>query len=360
MTKCVYIHIPFCKSKCKYCSFVSITQTDIVNNYVESVINEIRHFYEGEELNTLYFGGGTPSLLSIKFIEKIINEFNLSNETEVTFEINPDDAEINYLKNLYNIGITRLSFGVQTFNDKVLSLIGRRHNSKQVFKAIEDAKKVDFSNISIDLIYGLPEQTIKSLQGDLEIIKSLDIQHISTYGLKIEEPSYFYYHPIAVPDGDIQADMYLGANEYLESNGFHRYEISNFARAGFESKHNMNYWNNAEYYGFGAAAHGYKDNFRYSNTEKIEKYINNPLERAVMHNVTPKEKLEEEIFLGFRRENGINTIEINKKYGIDFDIKYSQVIEKYSPEYIISTEQGYKLTLKGVLLSNNILADFLE
>ncbi len=360
MPESVYIHIPFCKSKCKYCSFVSIVKTGFIEDYISALIREIENNYSGETLKTLYFGGGTPSLLSVEFVKKIMNNFNISSQTEITFEINPDDAEPDYLKWLRDVGINRLSFGVQTFDDKILDLIGRRHNSKQVLKAIEAAKKAGFENLSVDLIYGLPEQTLETLEKDLETIKALDIQHVSTYGLKIEEPSYFYYHPIDVPDADIQADMYLGINNYLENIGFKRYEISNFARAGFESKHNLNYWNNNEYYGFGAAAHGYKDGIRYSNTENLEEYIKNPLKHLTEYLVTTNEKLEEEIFLGFRREKGINIEEMNKKFDIDFESKYQNILTKYMPKYLIKTDIGYKFTLDGVLLSNNILADFID
>lgn len=360
MPNSVYIHIPFCKTKCRYCSFISVTSLGIIDNYIDALINEIRYYYDPKPLKTLYFGGGTPSLLKTESIAKIIKNFKLGENAEITFEINPDDAEINYLKDLKSIGINRLSFGVQTFNDKILKLIGRRHNSKTALRALDNAQIAGFKNISIDLIYGLPEQTTEILKNDLEIVKTSEIQHISTYGLKIEEPSYFYYHSVPVPDEDTQADMYLGVNEFLENIGFMRYEISNFAHKGFESKHNLNYWNNNEYYGFGAAAHGYKDGIRYFNDSNIEKYISCPLVHKNEHKVSPKENLEEEIFLGFRRECGINTEDINEKFNIDFELKYQNILIKYMPKYLIKTDIGYKLTLDGVLLSNNILADFIN
>ena len=360
MPENVYIHIPFCESKCKYCSFVSTTQTDLIEKYAEALEKEFGYFYKSETLKTLYFGGGTPSLLEIKYVKKFIDFFDITDQTEITFEINPDDADINYLKGLKDAGINRLSFGVQTFNDEILNAIGRRHNSIEVFKAIENANKTEFKNVSIDLIYGLPNQTIELLQKDLKIIKDIDIQHVSTYGLKIEKPSYFFSHPVTVPDDDTQADMYLMINDFLEDIDFKRYEISNFAKSGYESKHNLNYWNNAEYYGFGAAAHGYNNGIRYSNTPDIEKYIKNPTVHKTEHSVTAKENLEEEIFLGFRREYGINIEKINKNFGIDFESKYNKILAKYIPKYIIKTDFGYKFTLDGVLLSNNILADFLD
>ena len=361
MTESAYIHIPFCKSKCKYCSFVSTVQTENIEDYVTALVREIRHYYEQNPLKTIYFGGGTPSLLNINQVTKILQNFNFSDNKEITFEINPDDTTKEYLEGLKALGVNRLSFGSQTFNDEILKSIGRRHNSENILKSVETAQNAGFENISIDLIYGLPNQTIELLKNDLGIIKTLGIQHVSTYGLKIEPPSYFSSHlPKNLPDDDMQADMYLGVNDFLESIGYKRYEISNFAKEGYESKHNLNYWNNSEYYGFGAAAHGYKDGIRYSNTTYIEKYISNPLKHENEHIVSKKEKLEEEIFLGFRREKGVNVKEINKKFDINFDEKYQNILKKFSLEYIIPTEAGYKLTLNGVLLSNNILAEFID
>ena len=360
MAKSVYIHIPFCKQKCKYCSFVSFTNQEKMLGYIFSLLKEIDTNYNGEELDTLYFGGGTPSLIETQYLKKIINKFNLSQNCEITLELNPDDINEDYARNLINIGINRLSIGSQSFNNNILNLIGRRHNAEQIIEAVKIAKNIGFKNISLDLIYGLPTQTIDDLQYDLNIIKSLDIQHISTYGLKIEEGSYFYQNmPKNLPDDDLQADMYLGINEILENSGYHRYEVSNFALKGFESKHNLNYWNNEEYYGFGVAAHGYIDGIRYSNFTTIEEYLNNPAQHKYGHIQTEKEKLEEEIFLGLRKTKGIDITKINEIYNIDFETKYKNVLEKYSPEYIEKTQNGYKLTLEGTLLSNNILTEFI-
>lgn len=357
MANNVYIHIPFCKQKCKYCSFISYPCLDKITGYIFSLLKEIDTNYNGEDLNTLYFGGGTPSLIEIQFLKKIIKKFNLSKDCEVTLEMNPDDASLDYLKSLREIGINRLSIGSQCFDDNVLEEIGRRHNSSQIFEAIKLAKLAGFENISVDLIYGLPNA---NLTKDLEIISDLGIQHVSTYGLKIEEDSFWGKNPPKnLPDDDEQADMYLKINEYLENNGYKRYEISNFALEGYESKHNLNYWNNREYYGFGVAAHGYIDGIRYSNYSTLEEYMANPAQHANGHIQTKLEQLEEEIFLGFRKETGINIDIINQKYGIDFENLYKKTIDKYSPKYITKTPDGYKLTLEGVLLSNTILSEFI-
>ena len=361
MAESVYIHIPFCKSKCKYCSFVSFPNTEKITGYLFSLFKEIDVHYEGEPLKTLYFGGGTPSLLPIDFVKKIISKFNLLPDCEITFEFNPDDCDIEYLKNLRDFGINRLSLGSQSFNNNLLEIIGRRHNSEDILKAIDTAKKAGFENINIDLIYGLPNQTMEILKNDLYIISKLDIQHVSTYGLKIEEGSYFYSnYPQSLPNDDLQADMYLEINKYLENLGYKRYEISNFAKNGYESKHNLTYWDNAEYYGFGVAAHGYINGIRYSNYTTLEEYMNSPSTHECGHFLTDKEKLEEEIFLGFRRTSGIDISKINQKYGIDFNNKYKTTLDKYSPQFIIKTQSGWTLSTEGVLLSNNILSEFLE
>lgn len=357
MATSAYIHIPFCKSKCKYCSFVSFTCSQ--GDYVSNLLREINTFYRKEKLKTLYFGGGTPSLLDINDVEKIMSKFNLAENAEVTFEMNPDDTELGYLKNLREFGINRLSLGAQTFNDDILKLIGRRHNSEQTINAVKLAKQAGFDNINLDLIYGLPNtENLEILDRDLEIIKSLDVQHISTYGLKIEEGSYFYKNrPVNIPDDDLQADMYLKINNTLENAGYKRYEVSNFALPTRESKHNLNYWNNEEYYGFGVAAHGYLEGVRYSNSKTFDKYFSSF--REIEHRVSDTEKLEEEIFLGFRKEEGIDVAKINNLFNIDFENKYKAVLEKFTSEYITKTPRGYKLTLNGVLLSNIILAEFL-
>ena len=390
MTQNAYVHIPFCKSKCKYCSFVSFNRLDLMAVYTSALLKDIEKNYHGEKLKTLYLGGGTPSLLPLDLLEKIIKCFNLQKEYELTIEINPNDVTKEYFRSLFELGINRLSIGSQTFDDKILKLIGRRHNSEQIVQTVDFAKQAGFENISVDLIYGLPTQTMEGLEKDLEKFLSLDIQHISTYGLKIEAESYWgkyydnktnqlvvpnqtdYIYPpddnhlvgsnqtdyIYPPDDDEQADMYEGINNLLEANGFYRYEISNFAKKGFESKHNLNYWNNDEYYGFGTAAHGYINGVRYSNFSTLKEYIDKPTIREHEKQLTEKEKLEEDIFLGFRKRSGVNIERIKQRYGVDFGVKYKSILDKYS-DYIEKTPSGYTLNLKGVLISNLILAEFI-
>ena len=362
MTENVYIHIPFCKSKCKYCSFLSFTNLELKNTYLQALEKEINCCYKKEPLKTLYFGGGTPSLLDPDDFRKIVKLFNINKNTEITVELNPETITSNYLKKLKKIGINRLSFGCQSFDDEILKNIGRRHLSIDVENSIKYSKDAGFQNVSIDLIYGLPNQTVDMFEKDLWKAVNLDIKHISLYGLKIEPESYFGKNPPNnIPNEDIQADMYLKAIQNLSQNGFEQYEISNFSKKDFYSKHNLNYWNNNTYYGFGLGAHGYENETRYSNAETLDEYITNPTKHKFEKKLSKQEKLEEEIFLGFRKSEGINTNNINKKFDIDFENKYKNVLEKYLELKLLEkSENYYRLTTDGILVSNTILADFID
>lgn len=359
MTKSAYIHIPFCKSKCFYCSFVSFDKLELVESFIKALDEQITTEYKGEILNTLYLGGGTPSLLSPEQIKHILSHFNLSKQTEVTMEANPNDLSLDYLEQIRQLGINRLSIGVQSFDDSILKAINRRHNSKQALEAVEWAKKAGFENISLDFIYGLPNQTIEMFANDLKLAISLDIQHISLYGLKIDSDCYFAKHKPVVPDEDTQADMFLTAIGILNNNNFEHYEISNFSKKGYNSRHNLNYWNAENYYGFGCAASGYVGNYRYTNLLSVEDYIKNPLSKYSKCELSEQEQLEEKIFLGFRKFSGIDVEEINKQFNIDFNKKYSDILSSYD-KYFVKTKKGYAFNVDGALISNVILADFIE
>jgi len=349
----VYIHIPFCKRKCRYCSFVSYACNE--DGYIDALVKEIKHFYRDEKANTLYFGGGTPSLLEIGSFKKVKECFNLSDSAEITVEINPESTTEKFLKGLYDLGVSRLSIGVQSFNDEILKNIGRLHNSKQAKQALTLARNTGFKNMSIDLIYGLPGQTLKDWENTLEEALELNTEHISLYGLKIEEGSYFYDNPPEnIADSDTQADMYLAALDKLQK--YEHYEISNYARTkDTRSRHNTGYWNLVPYYGFGVSASGYLNKKRYTNTFGLKEYLVNPCAEKLYEETNP---LEEEIFLGFRRTTGIDIRYINKEYGIDFEKQYKKTLEKYR-EHIIKTKNGYRLSVEGILLSNIVLSDFL-
>lgn len=359
MPKSAYVHIPFCKSKCFYCSFISFDDLSLINSYLVSLNSQISSEYKSEILDTLYIGGGTPSLLSINQLEKIFSTFKLSDNSEITVEVNPDSVDYSFLKALYSIGVNRLSIGAQTFEDATLKLIGRRHNSSQIIAAVSNAKNAGFKNISLDLIYGLPSQSLDSFKNDLQKILSLDVQHISLYGLKIDSCSHFGQNPPQnLPDEDEQADMYLMAVDKLTNARFGHYEISNFSLPNFESKHNLNYWNSSGYYGFGCSASGYVDSMRYTNESDIKKYISNPLKKSVQQYISEQEALEETIFLGLRKITGINIMDINEKFHINFENKYEKVLNKYA-NFFIKTSKGYSLNLQGILVSNEILSEFI-
>ncbi len=328
MVKSAYIHIPFCKSKCHYCSFVSFPVLERKGQYIHKLQQQILKEYNGETLDTLYFGGGTPSLLTSGQINEFINLFNLNDNAEVTLELNPETVDAEYFQNLSKTRVNRLSIGSQSFDDKILKKIGRRHKSADVFRVVEEARAAGFENISLDFIYGLPEQSLESFVSDLKTAVSLGVEHISLYGLKIE-------------------------------NGFEHYEISNFCRDGKFSRHNVNYWKNQEYYGLGLAAHGYVDGVRYSNQANLDLYCSHTDGKDFQQELSPSEILEEEIFLGLRLTQGINVHQINQKFGIDFEKKYANILRKYYG-YLENKNGMCRFTKEGFLISNYILADFID
>ncbi|OGI03304.1 MAG: hypothetical protein A2104_01505 [Candidatus Melainabacteria bacterium GWF2_32_7] len=364
----LYIHVPFCKSKCHYCNFISFAnKNEFIEPYFVALKQEIAFYFTDceQRLETIYIGGGTPSVVDFCFykdlFELLTSLINISPNAEITMEINPGTVDLNYLKNIRNLGINRLSIGVQSFDDKILKLINRIHSSKEAIETVKLSQKAGFENISIDLIYGLPEQTVKSWGKTLKQALALGINHISTYGLKIEENTEFSRNlPKNLPDDEQQSQIYLKTIEILENNGFNHYEISNFSKKDFESMHNLCYWKNQEYFGFGLSAHGYLDGIRYSNTENLEKYLENPIKRAFENPVSVSERFEEAIFLGLRLIEGINMEEFKANYGIDIRQKYSKIIEKYiNYGFMACEDNNLRLTNHGILLSNSILADFL-
>lgn len=363
MTQSAYIHIPFCKNKCNYCSFVSYEGCSSLDkkDYVKTLLLEIENFYKDEPLKTLYFGGGTPSLLDAEALGSILSCFSFENDAEITIEVNPETVDVGYLTKLNETGFNRLSIGIQSFDDKILKTIGRIHTAQRAMETVIEAKKAGFDNVSTDFIYGLPAQTIEGFVNDLNTAVDLGVSHISLYGLKIEKGCRFFFEkPESLPDDDMQADMYLAAIETLEKNGFLHYEISNFCKPNKHSRHNLNYWNDEEYYGFGAAAHGYIGNVRYSNYCNLKEYHEKYDQKEFLQALNKKERLEETIFLGFRRKDGLNVSEINEKFGIDFVMIYENILNKYlQTGHLIKTESGYRLSDEGFLLSNVILSEFI-
>ncbi len=362
----IYIHIPFCKSKCHYCNFISFTgKENSIQKYFAALEKEITaslNSFKNKKFDTVYLGGGTPSLIDVNYYEKMLSGINLSDSPEVTIEINPGTVSLEYLKSLGQAGFNRLSVGVQSFNNKILKNLNRLHTAEEAVNTVKSAKKAGFENISIDLIYGLPGQAVSIWEDTISQAISLDVNHISAYGLKIEEGTKFFDNPPEnLPDEELASHMYLKTVEIFDKNDFEHYEISNFAKKGYESKHNLAYWRNQEYFGFGLAAHGYVNGVRYSNKTDFDDYINNPLIKKSENRLTTQEMIEEAIFLGLRLRQGIDVLEFKELYSVDLTNKYKGIIDKYTALGLMTfSDNKLKLTIQGILLSNNILADFLN
>lgn len=363
MVNCVYIHIPFCLKKCNYCAFCSFAELSNIENYIDSLMKEIKFHYKNEKLNTIYFGGGTPSLIKEEYIEEILNCFNFDKNTEITLEANPNSLSLEKLVEYKKIGITRLSIGVQSFNDDLLKIMGRLHDKKDIYKTIENIDKAGFKNYNIDLMYGLPYQKTDDWIKTLDEAVKLNPYHISLYGLKLEKGTNFYKNyknSNILPSLDIQADMYNIAIEKLKEKYIH-YEFSNFAKSkNYISKHNTAYWKRYNYYGFGLSASGFIDNKRYTNTFKFKEYLANPLQKEY-EILTKQNEIEEEIFLGLRLAEGIDFKYLNKKYNIDIEQIYGNLFNKYlKSEHLVKTECGIRFSKKGILVSNEILCEFID
>jgi len=357
--KSCYIHIPFCKKICTYCDFCKMYYNkNQVSSYLKELENEIKTNYKNETLKTLYIGGGTPSSLDIEDLNKlknILEIFKLEKEYEFTFECNPNDINEKFLEKLKELKVNRISIGIQSFNKEILKTLGREENS--TIEKIKLAKKY-FKNINIDLIYGVNNQSLEMLKEDLETIKKLDLPHISIYSLILENNTILKINNYKEIDEDLNRKMYDYIIKYLKENNYIHYEISNFSKEGYQSKHNLTYWNNEEYYGFGCGAHGFINNIRYENTRSLTKYINNEY-RLNNEKMTKKTNMENEIMLGLRKINGINKIKFYKKYNIDIYNVFN--IKKYiDNQTMIDDGNNIFINPKYIYVSNEILVGLLE
>jgi oxygen-independent coproporphyrinogen-3 oxidase len=360
--KSIYIHIPFCDTICNYCDFCKfIKNDDWINKYLIALDKEITLKYNGEKIETLYIGGGTPSSLNINELNKlfgIIKKINKDKNIEFTFECNIENIDYDKLKLLYENGVNRLSIGVQTFNDKYLNYLNRNHTKDDVFNKINIAKSIGFKNINIDLIYALPKESLKELEYDIDLFLKLDINHISTYSLMIEPNTKLYIDKENGIDEDLDYEMYKLICKKLKSNNYNHYEISNFAKEGYESKHNLTYWSNDEYYGFGLGASGYIDNIRYDNTRNLNKYLSGEF-ILDSNKLSDKEKLENEFILGLRKIRGINKEEFKLKY--NREIKDIEVVCKLLKENrLLEDEKNIYINPKYIYVSNDILLEFID
>ena len=362
MIKSVYIHIPFCDTICSYCDFCKFIKNDEwIEKYLITLKKEINNKYNKEIIDTIYIGGGTPSCLNIEQLNKLFNIikiFNKNKEYEFTFEYNIENITEEKLRLLYENGVNRLSIGIQTFNEKHLKFLNRNHNKKDIVEKINLAKKIGFKNINIDLIYALPNQTLKELNSDIEEFLKLDITHISTYSLILEPNTKVYIEDVKNIDEDLDYDMYKLICDKLKNKGYNHYEISNFSKVGYESKHNLTYWNNNEYYGFGLGASGYIDNIRYDNTRSFNKYINGEYIKE-LHRLNKDETIENEFILGLRKINGINKEKFKNKY--NKDIKSIEVVNKLlGCNKLLEDEKNIYINPKYIYISNDILVGFIN
>jgi oxygen-independent coproporphyrinogen III oxidase len=369
----IYIHIPFCRKKCNYCDFYLITNTNILERYIENLKTEMKlqsGTYKNEKFDSIFIGGGTPSLLSPEQMNEIIstvkNNFDFQNENEITIEANPDDFKGEDKFRMYKeVGINRISFGVQSFNDEELKFLTREHTSEQAYAVIEKAKKY-FDNISIDLIYSLPNQVISNLERTLEKVIQLEIPHISAYTLIYEKETPIYNmmnkKKISKNDDKLESELYLMFSEKLSENGYEHYEVSNYARKGYESKHNLKYWEYENYIGFGPSAHSYFNGKRWNNFRNIIKY-NIRLQKSelpfdYMHILTEKEMKIEFIMLGLR-SRGVNLDNYYNLFGKKFEEEYEAGINDITSENLGYYNNGlYSLTEKGYLMADEICARY--
>ena len=369
----IYVHIPFCKKKCDYCDFISYCgKDDLIEKYVDSVKKEIDHVKIKSEITTIYIGGGTPSYIDSKFIVQIlekIKEKNVAQDAEITIEVNPGTVTQEKLQDYIDCGINRISIGLQTTNDELLKQIGRIHNYEQFLETYKLAKKVGFKNINVDLMLGLPNQRIIDLKESLETVLRLAPKHISVYSLIVEDgtpiANKIKNEKLKLPDDELERNMYWYVKNTLELNGYKHYEISNFAKKGYESKHNMNCWNQMEYVGIGTAAHSYRDITRYSNTEDIKEYIKNVQKgefekNRIIHEIQKEEDSKKEfMLLGLRKIDGLKISEFKNKFGDNPIYLYRNELKKLSDEkLIIIQDDNIRLSNKGIDLANLVWEEF--
>jgi len=366
----IYFHIPFCKQKCSYCDFYSTKDSNGIDELVQSEIKELilrKDYLNHELVETIYFGGGTPSLLNIYHIIDLLKcvreNFNASDDCEITFETNPDDLTIDYLKGLFDNQINRLSVGIQSFDDDVLKYLGRRHDSCNLNYNIETAKSVGFNNISVDLIFGIPGMSLQTYLDSLDKVIQLDIQHISAYALTIAEGTLFYklrkQNILKEIDEEDLLIQFNSTIDILSENGFNHYEISNYAKEGYKSRHNCSYWEDVNYLGIGPSAHSYNGISRQWNISNSHNYCdlvgkNEPFFEVEF--LTHKDKFNEYIITGLRTSNGVSRKFVDENFEGEV-VKHfvKEVFILLKQELIYPYDDRVVLTRRGILISDYIL-----
>lgn len=376
----LYVHIPFCKQKCMYCDFPAYQNLqDYYETYVYALVQEIDLWVteypesKSRPIDTIYFGGGTPTELSIQqlkmILDKIKSTFTITDDCHMTIESNPGEVDLQYLTKLVKLGFNRISFGVQTFDDKALTMLHRSHNGEKAKQAVYEAKEAGFTDINIDLIYGLPRQTLEDIQHNLDIVKDLPINHISTYGLQVEVGTYLYHlvekNLISIPSETIDESMYDKMMAGLKELGFERYEISNFAKNSSYSRHNLKYWHYVDYLGFGAGAHSFYDGVRRSNNRYVMPYIQ-AVDRYTMptidtETITVERAQEDFCFLALRTKWGLNEHTFKTRFGISvinlFGTTLNDLVSKDLLEY---ENDSYHLTSEGAKHGNYVFSQFIR
>ena len=368
----IYVHIPFCKRKCAYCDFISFSgKARLIEKYVEALKREINEYKISKEdyvVKTIYFGGGTPSFIESKYtveiLEAIKEKFNISKNAEITIEINPGTVTEEKLKDYYEVGINRISFGLQSTNSQLLKLVGRIHSYSSFLEGYNLARKTGFKNINVDLMIGLPVQTLKDVQKDVSRIIELDPEHISVYSLIVEEGTRIEEKiknkELYLPSEKLERKMYWEVKKKLEEAGYIHYEISNFAKTGYESKHNLSCWNQEEYLGFGLAAHSYFNNVRYSNTDDFEEYFDWPENSKIIHErQTDEDKQKEFMLLGLRKIEGVAISDFKNKFIENPIYLYRETLNKLVTQGLIEVDiDSIKLTNRGIDLANLVWEEF--
>jgi putative oxygen-independent coproporphyrinogen III oxidase len=372
MAKSAYIHIPFCAHKCDFCDFAAFAGVDELSfEYCSIVAKEIEERIsqrsDGHRLSSLFYGGGTPGYVDPAHLElvhtAIAKNVGFQDDAEITLETTPQTITAEKAKRWQEIGINRISVGVQSFNDGELTAMGRDHTAAQALAGIEAARNAGFENVALDLMYGTPEQTLASWRSTLQTALSLRLPHMSAYGLTIatNSPLLLRYprNSAAYPDENTFVDMYQQLIDSCQDAGLQQYEVSNFSCNGYQSQHNLTYWRNEEYLAFGVSAHRYVDGVRSSNFRSLKRYMREPMGDETKEVINDENRVKEAIFLGLRMREGLNLADFEQRYGCNLESMHADKIKKLQDGGFISIENGWlRLTQSGVLISNLVLAEF--
>jgi oxygen-independent coproporphyrinogen-3 oxidase len=367
----LYIHIPFCRQKCLYCDFPSFAGKEtLMVDYTKALCKEIDSKVN-RKIRTIFIGGGTPTYLSLEclnYLKTSLDRLNKIEDLEFTIEGNPDSFSKEKLEIFKKMGVNRLSIGLQAWQNDLLKTVGRIHNTEQFIKSFSNARELGFNNINIDLMFGLPNQKMEDWKETLEKVTSLEPEHLSCYSLIVEEGTPFYKMDskglLKLPDEETEREMYEYAISYLKGRNYNQYEISNFSKENFECRHNLTYWNLEDYIGAGSGAHSYIDGLRYRNIEDIEKYIGSISEKGSAaveeYRNSLEDDMEEFMFMGLRKLEGINEAEFKKRFNKDIGSVYGEVIKKFiNNKLLLRSEGNIYLSSEGVQLSNQVMCEFI-